>query len=159
MLEKSARSVIPKCNGTIQRIPYNVGVSILRFANRNQKGTQGICRLPQETHCRWFHNVPVLDIHKALSKPRKCRCSYQARKDASARSWQCRNPVHHRQAVRQYGNFLRTETGKQQSCGSAIGIVLIPPHHVIPQDRTYTRYGTRSVVMFVCAESPTCISV
>ena len=27
---------------------------------------------------------------------------------------------------------------------------------VIPQIRTYTRYGTGSVVMFDCAESPTC---
>ena len=26
---------------------------------------------------------------------------------------------------------------------------------VIPQVRTYTRYGTESVVMFDCAESPT----
>ena len=28
--------------------------------------------------------------------------------------------------------------------------------NVIPQIRTYTRYGTGSVVMFDCAESPSC---
>ena len=32
--------------------------------------------------------------------------------------------MHHRQAVWQYGNFLRTEARIRQSCGSAIGIIL-----------------------------------
>ena len=102
-----------------------MGASILRPSDRDKERTQGCRSIPQTAHQRRIHNVPVLNLHQALPQQRECQRTHQARKTASARTWQGGNPVYHRQAVRQYGNFLRSEAGKQQSCGSAVGIVLM----------------------------------
>lgn len=101
-----------------------MGASILRPSDRDKERTQGCRSIPQTAHQRRLHNVPVLNLHQALPQQRECQRTHQARKTASARAWQGRNPMHHRQAVRQHGNFLRTEAGIRKSSSAAVGIVL-----------------------------------
>jgi hypothetical protein len=114
------------CYGLRQtkRLPDYVGTRILRFADRNRKGKEGIHTVSQEIDQRWLHHVPVQHLPAPLPQPRKCRSAYPAHQKEPASKRARRHTMYYRQTIWHDGNLLRHEKAGRKDSSTAIRDVL-----------------------------------
>lgn len=90
-------------------------ICLFRSPDRDQAGSTGVCRLPQASAGRWFHDDAILRLCASLSQFGECRRTHQASAESAARIGTSQHPTSDGQAVWQYAKLCRHQKAETQN--------------------------------------------